>query len=87
MKAASFSSHSPTRRSKSNGAYLQSHENPCAIILLYKDSYARNVAVLTHGLVKEKAVPNVDIERALNRKRKFERDPEKHTFQGDDDNG
>ena len=41
--------------------------------------HGRNVAILAHGLVKEKEVPDADINRALERKTKFEQDPEKHT--------
>ena len=39
-----------------------------------------NVAVLACGLSKEAEVPEADIERAVRRKVKFEKDPEKHTF-------
>lgn len=46
--------------------------------------HGQNVAFLAHGLVKEKRVPDVDIERAIARKRKLEGDPDKHTFLGDD---
>lgn len=49
--------------------------------------HGQNVAFLAHGLVKEKRVPDVDIERALARKQKLESDPDKHTFQGDDVSG
>lgn len=49
--------------------------------------YGQNVVVLTHGLVKESAVPVVDIERALERKRRLEADPEKHIFVGEDNHG
>lgn len=37
------------------------------------------VAILSHGLVKEKAVPPLDINRALVRKRKFEHNPDRFT--------
>lgn len=41
--------------------------------------FHKNVAaVLSHGLVKESAVPPVEIDRAVLRKSKFERDPKKH---------
>lgn len=42
--------------------------------------HGRNAVVLAHGLVKEKEVPNVDIERALARKRLFVHAPKRHTF-------
>ena len=36
-------------------------------------------AVVSHGLVKEDRVPPKEIDWALQRKRKFEADPERHT--------
>ena len=42
--------------------------------------HGRVAAVLTHGLVKEREVPVKDIQRALERKRLFERDPQAHTY-------
>lgn len=42
--------------------------------------HGRNVAVLAHGLTKEKAVPKADIERAIQRKQRFEADPQAHTY-------
>lgn len=42
--------------------------------------FNRNVAVvLSHGLGKERAVPPVEIDRAIERKKSFDRDPMKHT--------
>ncbi len=38
-------------------------------------------AVVSHGLVKQRIVPPQEIEKALRRKRKFEADPETHTFE------
>ncbi len=38
------------------------------------------VVVVSHGLVKEGAVPDTEIERALERKDRFEADPPRHTF-------
>ncbi|PYV85490.1 MAG: hypothetical protein DMG05_22545 [Acidobacteria bacterium] len=38
-------------------------------------------AVLSHGLTKEQVVPPREIDRALERKRKFESDPERHTLE------
>lgn len=37
-------------------------------------------AVLAHGLVKESRVPENEIELALERKRKFQANPEAHTY-------
>ena len=40
----------------------------------------KGVAVLSHGITKEGAVPNVEINRAVARKRRFEADPKTHTY-------
>ena len=45
--------------------------------------HRRNVAILAHGLTKGAAIPPVDIERALKRKREFENNPEGHTYAED----
>jgi hypothetical protein len=39
------------------------------------------VAVVSHGLVKEAEVPPKEIEIAIERKRKFEKDPKAHTYE------
>ena len=41
--------------------------------------HGRNVALLAHGLTKEDKVPDVEIERALRRRRKYENAPQSHT--------
>lgn len=38
-------------------------------------------AVVSHGLVKERVVPPKDIDRAIERMRRFEANPRKHTFE------
>jgi hypothetical protein len=38
-------------------------------------------AVVSHGLVKEAAVPSKEIEKAIERKRKFEKNPKTHTYE------
>jgi len=43
--------------------------------------HGKIAAVLAHGLVKERAVPAVEIEEAIRRKRRFEQAPEAHTYQ------
>ena len=48
--------------------------------------HGRNVAVLAHSLTKEKEVPDRDIDRAAERKARFEEDPDGHTFEGEVDN-
>lgn len=49
----------------------------------------KNIAVLNHSIIKNtSAVPKKDIELAIKRKKKFEENPEKHTYQGEvTDNG
>jgi phage-related protein len=42
--------------------------------------HGRTVAVLAHGLVKERAVPPREIDLARRRKSRFEADPDGHTF-------
>lgn len=39
------------------------------------------VAVLSHGLVKERAVPPVEIDRAIERKKHFAKNPKQHTYE------
>ena len=39
--------------------------------------HGQNVAVLAAGLTKEKKVPPAEIQRAIDRKRRYEQDPEK----------
>ena len=41
--------------------------------------HGKTVAVLAHGLTKEDAVPDTEIERALVRKKRFQQDPERHS--------
>jgi hypothetical protein len=45
--------------------------------------HGRNVAILAHSLTKEDAIPTIDIDRALKRKRQFETNPEEHTYAED----
>jgi hypothetical protein len=39
------------------------------------------VAVLAHGVIKERVVPSCDIDKAITRRMKFEKDPKGHTYQ------
>ena len=41
--------------------------------------HGRNVAVLAHGLTKERAIPPTVLNQAIERKKQFEANPEKHT--------
>ena len=43
--------------------------------------FHRQVAVLVHGLMKERVVPSAEIDKALKRKMKFEKDLKGHTYQ------
>ncbi|HTT60542.1 MAG TPA: type II toxin-antitoxin system RelE/ParE family toxin [Bryobacteraceae bacterium] len=38
-------------------------------------------AVVSHGLAKERAVPPKEIDRAVERKKRFEANPAKHTYE------
>lgn len=42
--------------------------------------HGNTAAVVAHGIVKESAVPSVEIEKAIQRKRLFEANPSKHTY-------
>ena len=37
--------------------------------------------VVSHGLAKERVVPTKEIDRAVERKKQFEADPAKHTYE------
>ena len=38
-------------------------------------------AVVSHGFVKERVVPSKEIDHALDRKKRFEANPAKHTYE------
>ena len=42
--------------------------------------HGRIAVVISHGLVKERVVPPKEIDRAVERKEKFERNPDKHSY-------
>ena len=42
--------------------------------------HGREAAVVSHGLIKERRVPPSEIDQAIERKKKFEANPEQHTF-------
>jgi hypothetical protein len=42
--------------------------------------FHERTAVISHGLTKEDVVPNRDIDLAVSRKAKFERDPDRYTY-------
>ena len=41
--------------------------------------HGRNITILAHALTKEKDVPDIDIERALERKQRYEQNPSRHS--------
>lgn len=43
--------------------------------------HGKVAAVLSHGLTKERGVPPKEIDKAVERRRKFEADPKKHTHE------
>lgn len=43
--------------------------------------HGRTAAVVSHGLVKGAAVPSKEIEKAIERKLKFEENPKAHTYE------
>jgi len=52
----------------------------------YRMLYAfvgQNVALLSHGLVKESKVPPAEIGLAIERKKRFDANPEQHSFRGE----
>ena len=50
--------------------------------------YGQNVAILAHAITKEEeAVPAIDLERAIRRKRLFEENPEAHTYMEEQEDG
>ena|SRR3990172_4629441 len=49
--------------------------------------HGRGEVVLAHGLTKEKKVPRTDVERALVRKRLFEKSPSSHTHREESSDG
>jgi putative component of toxin-antitoxin plasmid stabilization module len=45
--------------------------------------HGRTVCVMAHGLTKEAAIPNADLQRALARKAAFTAQPALHTYHGE----
>ncbi len=43
--------------------------------------HGRTAAVVSHGIVKEQAVPPKEIDRAVDRKQAFEKAPARHTYE------
>ncbi len=49
--------------------------------------HGRDVAVLAHALTKEGAVPDADIERAIQRRSRYESDPQRHRYKEEIEGG
>jgi putative component of toxin-antitoxin plasmid stabilization module len=45
--------------------------------------HGRSVAILAHSLTKEDEIPDMDIERAITRKKLFSANPEEHTYESE----
>ena len=45
-----------------------------------KQGNPSKIVVVSHGIMKEAEVPDVEIDRAVERKKKFEAKPKRHTF-------
>ena len=43
--------------------------------------HGNTAAIISHGIVKEKRVPPAEIDKAIERRNKFESDPNQHTYQ------
>jgi phage-related protein len=44
--------------------------------------HGTTTAVVSQGLVKERTIPPIEIRKAVERKKKFERNPKRHTLEG-----
>jgi phage-related protein len=42
--------------------------------------YGTTAVVISHGLIKERSVPKLEIEQAIERKKKFAENPQQHIF-------
>ncbi len=49
--------------------------------------HGQAVAILAHALTKKDKVPDADIERAIQRKEAFEKNPKQHTYNEEAENG
>ncbi len=49
--------------------------------------HGQNVAVLAHALTKKDTVPDADIDQAIRRKKDFARDPTRHTYEEEFNDG
>lgn len=81
LKAQGYELRRPAADFLRDGIYeLRARHKKVQYRLLYF-FHGQNVAVIDHGIIKEQSkVPDVDLERALERKRRFEENPSAHTF-------
>ena len=70
-----------------DGIYeLRARENKVRLRMLFF-FYGRQKAVVTHGLRKKaERVPPIEIDRAVEKKKQYEENPEGHTFYWEPDN-
>lgn len=84
LKMKGYELHRPYADYLGNGIYeLRISFRRMQYRLLYF-FYGQNVVVLTHGFVKEGKIPNIEIDRAIERKNKFEAKPNIHSFEEGD---
>jgi phage-related protein len=43
--------------------------------------YGTTAAVVSQGLVKKRMIPPIEVKKAIDREKKFERDPKRHTLE------
>ncbi len=49
--------------------------------------HGRAIGVLVHAFAKEDQIPEADVVRAIERKRRFEENPDRHRYEGDVEHG
>ncbi len=48
--------------------------------------HGQDMAILAHALTREAKLPDADIERAIQRKEAFEKNPKQHTYEEEAEN-
>ncbi len=80
LAEAGYELRRPTADMLRDGIYeLRARKGHVNYRLLYF-FHGRNVAIVAHALTKDDVVPAADIDRALARKRVYEKFPEVHTY-------
>ena len=49
--------------------------------------HGQEVSVLTHAIAKKDQIPRADLVRAVERKKRFDANPNQHSYEGDVTNG